>query len=156
MELSRLSNSLGSVCSQRRGRLAAGVLRPQLPSLFELLFPSLSPSWSHLSSFFFCFCLIVHTSALLQLTREAVVCLLVPNSDLCPPTSARSPKGCQSKPCSDTQWRYVSGTLALCRSSSFFLSKPHNLRRESGCGTKPSEGAYCSTSCPERHTPRHL
>lgn len=31
MELSRLSNSLGSVCSQRRGRLAAGALRPRLP-----------------------------------------------------------------------------------------------------------------------------
>lgn len=31
MELSRLSNSLGSVCSQRRGRLAAVAGRPQLP-----------------------------------------------------------------------------------------------------------------------------
>lgn len=34
MELSRLSNSLGSACSQRRGRLAAVAGRPQLPHSF--------------------------------------------------------------------------------------------------------------------------
>lgn len=35
MELSRLSNSLGSVCSQRRGRLAAVALRSRLPCSLE-------------------------------------------------------------------------------------------------------------------------
>ena len=45
MELSRLSNSLGSVCSQRRGRLATVAVRPRLPHSVEppLLSNSLPP-----------------------------------------------------------------------------------------------------------------
>lgn len=70
MELSRLSNSLGSVCSQRRGRLAAGAGRPRLPHFLSHRSPPIPPPLqSHRSVF----CLIVPTAALLQLTREGVV-----------------------------------------------------------------------------------
>lgn len=73
MELSRLSNSLGSVCSQRRGRLAVVADRPQLPHSLSHHSPPIPSLQSHRGVFCVCFCLIVHTSALLQLTCEGVV-----------------------------------------------------------------------------------
>lgn len=36
------------------------------------------------------------------------------------------------------------------------LPQTPNLRRKSGCGMMPIEGAHCFTSCPVRHTPEHL
>lgn len=55
MELSRLSNSLGSVCSQRRGRLAAVAGRPRLPRSLSHHSPPLPSLRSHWSIFFFFF-----------------------------------------------------------------------------------------------------
>lgn len=81
MELSRLSNSLGSVCSQRRGRLAAVAGRPRLPHSFlshpasrhAPPIPSL-PRHQGTVCFTVCFCLLfVLMSAFHRLTCEGVL-----------------------------------------------------------------------------------
>lgn len=84
MELSRLSNSLGSVCSQRRGRLAAVAGRPRLPRSLSHRSPPLPSLRSHWSIFVppprQCFCLAAPTTSLLQLTHEAVSLARPPNA----------------------------------------------------------------------------
>lgn len=128
MELSRLSNSLGCVCSQRRGRLAAVAGRPRLPrslSHHSPPFPSLQSHWSVFLCV--CFCLIVHTSSLLQLTHEAVV-LACPERRPAPsdtgPITNRVPK--------PTAARH---TMVLCQQDAGFqpllsLPPPANLKPE--------------------------
>lgn len=157
MELSRLSNSLGSVCSQRRGRLAAVAGCPRLPrslSHHSPLFPSLQSCWS------VCLCVCVSVSLCTQAPPadlRGVLCLLVLNAALRPPTLAWSPTGCQNQQRRTTQWSSVSRTLACSHSShSLILLRTPNLRSEGGCGTRPSECAHCFTSCPVWHTPRRL
>lgn len=135
------------------------------PSLFEPPLPSVSLPPESLEHFFcVCFCLIVHTSSLLQLTHEAVV-LACPERCSVPsdtgPITNRVPKPtvehhtmvlCQQ----DFGFQPLFTLRSLPPPSPSPPSKPPNLRRESGCGTTPSVGAHCFTSCPVRHTPQRL
>lgn len=150
MELSRLSNSLGSVCSQRRGRLPSPA-----PLLFQPLLPSVSLPLKSLEHLFFLsplssllFHLAVSTSSPLQLTHEAVV-FACPRMPLWGPLiadGARADRGAAHN------GSVSAGTLARGPFSS--SSKPPNLRSGNGGGTEPGESAHRFTSCPARHAPR--
>lgn len=108
MELSRLSNSLGSVCSQRRGRLAAVAGRPRLPRSLSHHSPPIPSLQSHRGVFCVRFCLIVYMSTLLQLTCEGVV-LVCPGRLWHWPDHWQDAKANHGAP---TQWCSVGRTLA--------------------------------------------
>ena len=153
MELSRLSNSLGSVCSQRRGRLAAVVGRPRLPRSLSHRSAPLPPELLERLSVFVCVFLshCAHEHAPLADPR-GVLCSLVLNAARRPLTPARSPTGGQSHPHNGP----LSAGLWLSAALHPPSSKTPNLRSEGGGGTRPSEGAHCFSSCPLRHPPRRL
>lgn len=119
MELSRLSNSLGSVCSQRR-RPAGGCSGPSpAPSLFEppppppLLSNSLPPQQPFFFPFFVCVCFLFHCAHERAPPADpaAVLCSLVSCAAPCPLTPVRSPVWAAA------QWSSVlSRTLAPSRS----------------------------------------
>lgn len=154
MELSRLSNSLGSVYSQRRGRLAAGAGRPRLPHFLSHRSPPIPPLSTVTGAFSVSLCQRPHSSS----WPARVLCSVVPNVTLCPNTGLiiiRVPQ-----PAVEHQHN---GTLsagvwlsAAPRGLSSSSSKPPNLRSETAFGMKPSESAHYFTSCPVRHSPKHL
>lgn len=143
---------------------AGGCSRPSsAPSLFEPPLPSTSLPPESLEHFFFfsclCFCLAVPARSLLQLTREAVS-LARPERRSGPlrhwPDHRQGAKAnCgapHNGPLSAGLWLAAIFTLP----SLLHLPQTPNLRRKSGCGMMPIEGAHCFTSCPIRHTPERL
>lgn len=144
MELSRLSNSLGSVCSQRRG-LAGSCSGPSpAPSLFQPSLPSISLPLESLEHF-------PPVHAFPPAANPAgLLCLLVLNAAPGSPlTRAQLPRG----PRSQTPSLAV-GCLAC---SPFSLRHPpiNPLPQLEGCcGMKPSKPGHCFTSCPVLHPPQ--
>lgn len=159
MELSRLSNSLGSVCSQRRGRLAAGAGRPRLPHFLSHHSPPIPPlpppeSQEHFLCVFLSHCANGRTPP----ADPRGCCAPLSRTSLYAPTLARSSLGCHSQP-------WSTKTMALCQRDFGFqpllaasprCPNPPNLRSETAFGMKPSEGAHYFTSCLVRHSPKHL
>lgn len=131
MELSRLSNSLGSVCSQRRGRLAAVAGPPRLP---RALSPPPPPLQSHWGVSRPC-----SRAPLQQLNPRG----RFSPSDTTPITSsgARANRGALHN-----------GPL----SAGLWLAATFHSNLRSGCGAVPAEGARCFASCPARHPPERL
>lgn len=130
MELSRLSNSLGSVCSQRRGRLAAVAGRPRLSHSLSHQLPLHFPL-SRVTGAFSCACscLTVRMSSLLQLTCKTVL-LSCPKRRSGPSDTGPIADGVgQSQPWSSTQCSSLSRTLA-CDCFSPSSSKPPPTLKE--------------------------
>lgn len=129
MELSRLSNSLGSVCSQRRGQLAAAAVRSRLPHCLRPPLKSNSlPAYEH--------------TALSDLQGRAVL-------SSAPWRYHDGQEAATLALCSS-----VSRTLAFRRHRRASLWNL-NMRRESSFTTKPGEAAWEVRSCSHTHTRPH-
>lgn len=120
MELSRLSNSLGSVCSQRRGRLAAGAGRPRLPHFLSHRSPPIPPPCPQSQERFLSHCANGRTPP----ADPRGFCAPLSRTSLYAPTLARSSLGCHSQP-------WSTNTMALCQREFGFqplLAASHHRR----------------------------
>lgn len=138
MELSRLSNSLGSVCSQRRGP-AGGCSGPSLALSLPSIPLPLEPL-EHFSP--------VHERPP-AVDPAGLLCLLVLNAAPGGPLMwTQPPRGPRSQALL-SQWDvWLAGT--------FHPATPYKSPNLRGCcGRKPSMTGHCFPSCPVRHASQH-